>query len=438
MNKRDTPIVVEAKKPKPITVKLGANMSTGGTGADGKSAYQIAVKHGFKGTEQEWLASLIGPKGDTGEQGIQGIQGEPGIQGPKGDIGPQGDVGPQGVKGDTGERGPQGEKGEPGPQGLKGDKGESGSDGKSAYQLAVDNGYSGTITEWLASLKGDSGNLNGTSDSVFDLFQSYNLIDSDTTDIQKILITQGYTPVGKQYTAYDVIDTVESDIGKTKWNVKSNKASVINSKYYLFAPPSNEWANCIVVELDDGRRAFIIDPVKITAAFKDVAERLLSYKIYGKTVNIYGSQVTYEMIQRNASGSIEKVSRNGQYFAVSTNNARIIGVYNINPIMASGSTVSNASGMWNQSYTGKFTCSTLNTPICTVPNVWQELLVCYNTSGRYARQYKTLYRHMWVATKTEIFQFDDNLFTVSINQTGELSVSEVSRTSAVIYGVWWR
>lgn len=134
MNKRDTPIVVKAKMPKPITVKLGANVSTGGTGVDGKSAYQIAVKHGFNGTEQEWLASLIGPKG---EQGIQG------------------------PKGDTGERGPQGEKGEPGapgPQGLKGDKGESGLDGKSAYQLAVDNGYSGTITEWLATLKSaDSG-----------------------------------------------------------------------------------------------------------------------------------------------------------------------------------------------------------------------------------------------------------------------------------------
>ncbi len=401
MNKRNIPIVVEAKKPNPITIKLGANVLTD-ICADGKSAYQIAVKHGFKGTEKEWLASLIGP------------QGEQGIQGPKGD---------------TGERGPQG---------LKGDKGEPGADGKSAYQLAIDNGYSGTITDWLASLKGESGNSNGASDSVFDLFQSYNLIDQDTTDIQKILITQGYTPIGKKYTAYDVIDTIESDIGKTKWNVKGNKASVINSKYYLFAPPSNEWANCIVVELDDGRRAFIIDPVKITAAFKDVAERLLSYKIHGKTVNIYGSQVTYEMIQSNASGSIEKVSRNGQYFAVSTNNARIIGVYNINPIMASGSTVSTASGMWNQSYVGKFPCSTLNTPICTVPNVWQELLICYNTSGRYARQYKTLYRHMWGATKTEIFQFDDNLFTVSINQTGELSISEVSRTSAVIYGIWWR
>ncbi len=32
----------------------------------GYSAYEIAVKNGFKGTESEWLKSLIGPKGDIG------------------------------------------------------------------------------------------------------------------------------------------------------------------------------------------------------------------------------------------------------------------------------------------------------------------------------------------------------------------------------------
>lgn len=35
----------------------------------GKSAYEVAVMNGFEGTEEEWLASLVGP---------QGIQGEPG------------------------------------------------------------------------------------------------------------------------------------------------------------------------------------------------------------------------------------------------------------------------------------------------------------------------------------------------------------------------
>ena len=38
----------------------------GPKGDTGKSAYQIAVDNGFEGTVVEWLASLVGPKGDPG------------------------------------------------------------------------------------------------------------------------------------------------------------------------------------------------------------------------------------------------------------------------------------------------------------------------------------------------------------------------------------
>lgn len=41
----------------------------GEPGDDGKSAYQIAVDNGFVGTEEEWLASLKGEKGDPGDSG---------------------------------------------------------------------------------------------------------------------------------------------------------------------------------------------------------------------------------------------------------------------------------------------------------------------------------------------------------------------------------
>lgn len=46
--------------------------SGGGSGADGESAYEIAVRNGFEGTEQEWLASLNGEKGDRGATGQRG------------------------------------------------------------------------------------------------------------------------------------------------------------------------------------------------------------------------------------------------------------------------------------------------------------------------------------------------------------------------------
>ena len=44
------------------------------------SGYDLAVKHGYSGTEEEWLKTLIGP------QGVQGIQGEKGDRGIPGKI----------------------------------------------------------------------------------------------------------------------------------------------------------------------------------------------------------------------------------------------------------------------------------------------------------------------------------------------------------------
>lgn len=44
--------------------------------------------------------------------------------------------------------------------------GKDGKDGKSAYQLAVDNGYPSDLDTWLASLKGDKGDKGDTALSV--------------------------------------------------------------------------------------------------------------------------------------------------------------------------------------------------------------------------------------------------------------------------------
>ncbi len=72
----------------------------GTNGADGKSAYELAVEKGYTGTLEEWLSSLVGEAGESGQDGC---------------------------------------------------------DGKSAYELAVEKGYTGTETEWLESLIGKDG-----------------------------------------------------------------------------------------------------------------------------------------------------------------------------------------------------------------------------------------------------------------------------------------
>jgi hypothetical protein len=77
----------------------------GADGEDGASAYEIAVVNGFDGTEQQWLASLVGPAGEQGPPGVDGINGIDGIDGAPGRDGIDGI---NGIDGAPGEQGPQG------------------------------------------------------------------------------------------------------------------------------------------------------------------------------------------------------------------------------------------------------------------------------------------------------------------------------------------
>ena len=99
-------------------------------GLDGKSAFEIAVEHGFVGTETEWLKSLRGADGKDGLPGKDGADGLPGRDGTDGKNGADGKNGTDGI---------------------------NGSDGKSAYIIAVEHGFTGTEDDWLQSLKGDDG-----------------------------------------------------------------------------------------------------------------------------------------------------------------------------------------------------------------------------------------------------------------------------------------
>jgi len=85
------------------------------------------------------------------------IPGPPGSPGQPGEPGPPGSPGQPGEPGSPGlpvEPGSPGQPGEPGPPGSPGQPGQS---GLSAYEVAVQNGFIGTINQWLDSLVGDSG-----------------------------------------------------------------------------------------------------------------------------------------------------------------------------------------------------------------------------------------------------------------------------------------
>ena len=106
----------------------------GKTGADGKSAYEIAQEHGFKGSEQDWLASLKGQSGKDGQDGASAYE----------------------IAKKAGFSGDEAAwlKSLVGPAGAPGQPGKSGDD---AYTIAVSQGFKGNKAEWLASLRGPKG-----------------------------------------------------------------------------------------------------------------------------------------------------------------------------------------------------------------------------------------------------------------------------------------
>ena len=109
-----------------ITPNDGGDTITidGVAGADGDSAYEVAVAGGFVGTEAAWLASLIGPQGVPGAAGADSTV--PGPQGPAGEAGPAGAPGAAGAAGADGPEGPEGPQGVPGATGATGPVGPAG------------------------------------------------------------------------------------------------------------------------------------------------------------------------------------------------------------------------------------------------------------------------------------------------------------------------
>lgn len=160
----------------------GADGADGEDGADGLSAYEVWLAHGNVGTEDDFLASLIGADGAEGPEGMPGAQGETGPAGAQGEpgadgadglstyeiwlaagntgseadflaslVGADGADGPEGIAGAQGETGPEGPQGEPGADGETGADGEP---GLSAYEVWLGLGNQGTEEDFIAYLSG--------------------------------------------------------------------------------------------------------------------------------------------------------------------------------------------------------------------------------------------------------------------------------------------
>ena len=237
---------------------LGCNQMTpdivggkpGKDGTNGKSAYELAVDKGYTGTEEEWLASLVGAKGDKGETGSAGADGKNGksayeLAVDKGYTGTEaewlaslvGEAGKDGANGKdgksayelavengfegsvadwllslVGQKGEKGDKGDKGDQGAPGQDGKDGTNGKSAYELAVDKGYTGTEEEWLASLVGAKGDKGETGSAGAD--------GTDGKSAYELAVDKGYTGTEAEWLA-----TLVGEAGKDGVNGKDGKSA---------------------------------------------------------------------------------------------------------------------------------------------------------------------------------------------------------------------
>lgn len=243
--------------------------SGGGTGIDGKSAYEIAVEHGFVGDEKTWLETLKGVQGPAGPQGPQGEKGD------QGEVGPQGPAGVQGPAGPQGERGPQGEQGVQGPAG-KFDK-------------------AALFSELLTDSKNVIGAIN----------ELYRLIKGEPPVEDKNLIYYGYIPYsvtgmlanGYEDITLDMIKHQDSHIttssDKVEGKINVGDGIIPEECYIIVAVPRDKG---IVVKKDDGfggKVNFGVGDGIHSANGIDVEYEGVQYSLYGELTLVSGERFIY-------------------------------------------------------------------------------------------------------------------------------------------------
>lgn len=256
----------------------GGSGSGGGTGRDGKSAYEIAVENGFKGTVQEWLKSLQGARGADGKdfkyedftpeqlaalKGAQGEQGPQGIQGPKGETGAQG------------------------PQGIQGPAGVDGKDG--TFDPTA------LFNELLTNKKDIIGAIN----------ELYRLIKNEPVEPTGSLIYYGYIPYevtgilknGYSDITLDMIKDsrshMKSSTEKVEGKINIGDGIVPEACYMVMAVPTSTGIICKKDDGFGGKVNFLEDGETPSANGLDVTYDGVQYKLYGELALVSGERFVY-------------------------------------------------------------------------------------------------------------------------------------------------
>ncbi len=249
----------------------------------GKSAYELAVDSGFSGDEEEWLLSLKGTVGTAGPAGAQG---------------PQGTQGPQGAQGVAGADGADGEAGS---------DGIDGADGKSAYDQALEGGYTGTEAEFTAALSSVGAPLPVATSSAKGIVQPDNSTITVSNGVlsatQYILPTASSSVLG----GVKVGDNLKISAGSIKTDI-SNLILTLYEGEFLFSSSNACVIGAYGYDMLKGQKLYInlkqIVPFEIKAfVVNNFNPTGASAQTYNLTID--GSAYKTLTIQRDTTGAVK-------------------------------------------------------------------------------------------------------------------------------------
>ncbi len=243
-----------------LTCLASCDQAKDGTpGAPGKSAYEIAVEHGFVGDEQAWLDSLRGQNGTDGTNGKDGAPGKDGVNG------------------------------ENGADGTPGADGAPGKPGESAYEIAVRYGYEGSEQEWMEQFSGKVGEDGIVSAFVDD---NYHLIlvraDGSHLDagyVGTVITPEGSQVLGKDGDGYLIVDEWVSTTGNL--NVRSTPEVKADWSNVVKTLAAGERIARVGIDPEGGWSKVIVDGAVCYASSKYLALQEVTQSIKANVADSY-------------------------------------------------------------------------------------------------------------------------------------------------------
>ncbi len=134
-------------------------------------------------------------------------------------------------------------------QGEKGDKGENGVDGKNAYEMAQDDGFTGSYEDWKESLKGEKGEKGDKGEDGKDGKSSYQIwLDEGNTGSEQDFLNRNKASLPKYATLTkeerNILTDVQHKVGESqglstgKWTVALNYSV---KHYHGYPEPFRTW-----------------------------------------------------------------------------------------------------------------------------------------------------------------------------------------------------